>query len=220
MLSRPKKVKFHSLYPQFNVPKPVAAYKVVPSWYREMPGVEGTRMTVKKCVPFLDALTSGYTISLAADTEFTETGFMNLTKVDTVSLHHPDQIGGVPIPPEYSSQPYKWENFFVMSTPKGYSTMFVHPMNRLDLPFFSLSGIVDTDKHPVPVNFPFLIKKNFKGTVPAGTPIIQAIPFKRDNWTSEVEDNTPANIPSEVHLMHNPPFGYYKKHWWEKKTYR
>jgi hypothetical protein len=220
MLSNPKKVKFHSVYPQFDVPKPGPSYKVVPSWYREMEGVEGTKMTIKKCVPFLDALTSGYTISLAADTQFTADGFVNLSKADTVSLHHPDQISGVPIPPEYSTQPYKWENFFIMSTPKGYSTMFVHPMNRLDLPFFSLSGIVDTDKHPVPVNFPFLIRKDFRGVVPAGTPIIQAIPFKRDSWEAKVDDTSPVDLPVDIHLMHNPPFGYYKKHWWSKKTYR
>jgi hypothetical protein len=215
----PKKVKFQSTYPQFDLPKPTPAYKLIPSWFREIEGVTEGKMTIKKCVPFLDAMTSGYVITLAADTEVTSEGFSNLTKVTLVSQHHKEQINGMHIPEEYHSQPFKWENFFIMTTPKGYSTLFVHPLNRLDLPFVSLSGVVDTDKQPIPVNFPFLIKKDFKGIIPAGTPIIQAIPFKRNNWESQVEDSSPPKLPKDLHTIHNPPFGYYKKHWWSRKKY-
>jgi hypothetical protein len=100
-----------------------------------MPGVEGTEMTIKKCVPFLDSMTSGYTLYLAADVEFVKDGFKTFTKVPTLTAHYKEQTSLVPVPPEYDSQPYKWENFFVMTTPKGYSTLFTHPLNRSDLPF-------------------------------------------------------------------------------------
>jgi len=220
MLHRSKKIKFHSTYAQFDVPKPFPAYKGVPAWYREMPGVENNKMTVKKCVPVLDAITSGYLITLAADVEVTDQGIKNFSKVKMVSAHHKEQTLNLVVPPEYDEQPYKWENFFVVKTPKGYSTMFVHPLNRTDLPFMSLSGVVDTDKHPIPVNFPFLIRKDFRGIITAGTPLIQAIPFKRESWTSEVDDTSPVRLPENFHTIHNPPFGYYKKHWWSRKQYR
>ena len=54
------------------------------------------------------------------------------------------------------------------------------------MPFHSFSGIVDTDKHPVPVNFPFVVKKDFEGVIPAGTPIAQFIFLKRDTLEYEV----------------------------------
>ena len=44
--------------------------------------------------------------------------------------------------------------------------------------------MVDTDKYPIPVHFPFLLKKNFEGLIKQGTPIIQVIPFKRESWKS------------------------------------
>jgi hypothetical protein len=106
-----------------------------------------------------------------------------------------------------------------MKTPKGYSTFFVHPVNRLDLPFHSFSGLVDTDKFPVEVNFPFLIKKDFVGIIPAGTPIAQAIPVKRESWTSEIDPSSSYELPAFVHTMHNPPFNFYKKHFWTRKKY-
>jgi hypothetical protein len=220
MLNLPKKIKFQSIHPVFDVPKPTPAYKQVPNWYREMPGVEEKVMTVKKCVPFLDAMTSGYILYSPVDVHFDGVRFSELSKVPVVSMHHKEQTFGLPTPLGFSSQPYKWENFFTLTTPKGYSTMFVHPTNRYDLPFTSISGVVDTDAHPVPVNFPFFLKEGFKGVIPAGTPIIQAIPFKRENWAYQVEDTVPPKENINVHKMHNPPFGFYKKHWWSRKTYR
>jgi hypothetical protein len=59
-------------------------------------------------------------------------------------------------------------------------------MYRDDLPFYSLPSIVDTDRHPAPVNFPFFLRKDFTGILESGTPIMQIIPFKREEWKSEV----------------------------------
>jgi hypothetical protein len=220
MLDLPKKIKFQSIHPMFDVPKPAPASKHMPEWYRKLAGVDDGIMTIKKCVPFLDAMTSGYIISLPVDVNFTGKEFVNLTKVPVVSMHHKEQISEVSIPVGFSNQPYKWENFFTVTTPKGYSTLFIHPLNRNYLPFMSISGIVDTDAHPVPVNFPFFLKEGFTGVITAGTPLIQAIPFKRDGWVSEVEDNKPPKEHPDAYKMHNPPFGFYKKNWWSKKSYR
>jgi hypothetical protein len=98
--------------------------------------------------------------------------------------------------------------------------LFIHPLNSGDTPFHSFSGIVDTDKHPVTVNFPFLIRKDFEGNIPAGTPMIQVIPFKRDKWESKVIDNKEFTEPKEFYRIFNPPFGQYKRNWWTKKEFR
>lgn len=216
-----KKINFQTVAPIFDLPKPTPSSKMIPSWFRKMSGVIDKNETIKKCMPFLDAMTSGYTILLAADILVTDDGIQQISKDIVVASHSKSQIEGMPIPiNEYDNQPYKWINFFLTKTPKGYSTLFVHPLNRLDLPFYSLSGVVETDNHPVPVNFPFFIKKNFRGLIPAGTPIAQAIPFKRVNWQSEVNDTSAADASIWIHKILNPPFNFYKRNFWVRKTYK
>lgn len=215
-----KKIKFQSVDVKVDFIHPQPASKFVPEWFRKLPGVISGVETIKKCVPFLDTLTSGYIIVLASDVYYDGKEFQQVSKVPQVSLHTREQINNFDIPKEFSDQPFKWINFFVAKTPKGYSTMFAHPLNRLDLPFYSMTGIVETDTFPVPVNFPFFMKKDFVGVIPAGTPIIQVIPFKRDNWQSSVEDKKPYKEPWFISIMHNPPFGFYKKNFWQRKSYK
>lgn len=215
-----KKIKFQSVDVAIEFPHPRPASKFVPEWFRKLPGVNSGIETIKKCVPFLDTMTSGYIIVLASDVYFDENGFQQISKTEQITTHLKTQIETFDIPKEYDTQPYKWINFFVTKTPRGYSTLFTHPLNRIDLPFYSLSGIVETDKFPIAVNFPFFVKKDFVGMIPAGTPIIQALPFKRENWKSEVEDKKPYRQPWFASIMHNPPFGFYKKNFWERKSYK
>ena len=219
---RNKKIVFHSEKPRFDILKPEPSSKFVPEWYRKMLGVKEGIATVKKCVPIIDSLTAGYMIPLPADVVWNaETQrFVSQAKFEMNSDHHPSQTDNIPVPEEYDSQPHKWINNWYVKTPPGYSTLFVHPLNRIDLPFYSFSGVVDTDKHPLVVNFPFVLKKDFSGTIKAGTPIIQAIPFKRNDWSSEVIDqgkgyDYPLNGENEL-----PPFAWYKRKFWKRKLYR
>jgi hypothetical protein len=215
-----KKIEFQSVRVDLEVLHPIPAFRNIPEWFRKIPGVIQGMDTIKKCVPFLDAYTTGYLFVLAADVYFDKNGIQEITKEPMIVPHRDLQIQGFEPPKEYNPQPLKWINLFISKTPRGYSTIFTHPLNRIDLPFYTLTGIVDTDKHPVAVNFPFFIKKDFEGIIPAGTPIAQAIPFKRQNWEHSVEDKKQAYIPAYIHTMHNPPFGFYKKHFWSKKTYK
>jgi hypothetical protein len=214
-----KIVKFKSVQPDLDIPHPTPAYKKIPEWYRtSKQSIDGID-TIKKCVPFLDSMTSGYTITLASDIYFNKGEIQDLAKINVVESHLDGQLGNLKIPSEYYKTVYKWTNFFITKTPKGYSTLFSHPLNRIDLPFYSFSGIVDTDKFPLETNFPFLIKKDFVGIIPAGTPIAQAIPVKRETWISKVEDSEPYDRPAFSHTMHNPPFKFYKKNFWTRKNY-
>jgi hypothetical protein len=214
-----KKINFNSIDVNLEINHPQPASKLLPEWFKKIPGVVGGVDTIKKCMPFLDSMTTGYMLTLAADVYFDGVGVQQISKANVVMTHGKDQIGEMEVPKEYSKQPFKWNNFFLLKTPKGYSTLFTHPMNRIDLPFYTLSGIVETDKFGLAVNFPFFIKKDFVGIIPAGTPIAQALPFKRTNWKHEVEDQKPTHLPGYRFTMHNPPFGFYKKNFWTRKKY-
>ena len=216
-----KKIKFTSSIPNIEVPHPIPSSKAVPEWYRKLLGAVDKIETVKKCVPVLDALTSGYMITLPVDVHFNkdENSFWYNCPFEINSDHYASQTQGVDIGPEFDDQPHKWINQWLIETPKGYSCLFIHPLNRMDLPFRSFTGVVDTDKHPIVINFPFVMKKDFSGVIPAGTPIIQIIPFKRDNWSMDVVDDKPFKEHPEAHEVENPPFNWYKRRWWTRKVY-
>src|ERR687895_1643820 len=65
------------------IAEPVEARRSLPRWLRDLPGVDDTHLsatnnglTVKRCMPFLDALSVGWIIPLAAPVrlEITEEG--------------------------------------------------------------------------------------------------------------------------------------------------
>lgn len=216
-----KKITFTSCKPEYNIARPIPASRIVPDWYRKMPGVSDGTETVKKCVPVLDALTSGYVITLPTDVYFdsNNNSFWSDSPFALNSDHHKIQTQSVEIDPDFDDQPHKWINLWQIKTPKGYSCLFTHPINRTELPFRSFTGIVDTDKHPVIINFPFIMRKGFSGRIPAGTPIIQIIPFKRDDWKSEVVDNMEYKEDPRAIEVDLPPYNWYKRNFWSRKLY-
>ena len=227
MMSKNKKIVFTSTLPDIDFLSPIPASKAVPEWFRKMPGVKDGQMSIKKCVPFLDSLTSGYIFPLPADMFWNKESkkFITQAEINLNADHVFSQTEDIVLPPEYDRQPHKWINFWHIKTPPGYSTLFIHPFNRQDLPFYTIGGIVDTDKHQLAINFPFFLRKDFSGTIPKGTPMVLAIPFKRDNWTSslggnkEIKEAVMRQDDAAARAM-NPPFGNYKRRWWTRKEYR
>ena len=78
---------------------------------------------------------------------------------------------------------------WIIETPPEYSTLFLPPINRLEIPIIPLVGLVDTDTYFNNVNIPFIHTAmqpdEEKHIIPAGTPICQVIPFKREEWKAE-----------------------------------
>lgn len=218
-----KLITFQSQKPELEIAKPVPASRMVPNWYREMPGVRDGVETLKKCIPVLDSLTAGYMFTLSADVWYNSENkaIISNSILPINSDHMSIQTEEVVLPEEFDPQPHKWINYWHMKTPKGYSTLFIHPLNREDLPFRSFTGIVDTDKHPLVINFPFFMRKDFDGIIPAGTPIIQAIPFKRDSWDSKfIDDIGKPYVYQNDSENQNAPLAWYKRKTWSKKVFR
>jgi hypothetical protein len=215
-----KKIKFKTTRAKFLLKDPTPSARVVPEWFRLMPRVHEGIETVKVCMPFLDSMTMGYTICLSADTYFENGECKQIAELSFVEAHIDSQISPAITSEIYAQTPLKWINYFIAQTPKGYSSLFMHPANRLDLPFFTLSGVVDTDEFPAPVNFPFLVQKDFTGIILEGTPIAQVIPFKREEWKADVENEKDAIVPvSFLNQLHSPPFNFYKRKFWKRKNF-
>ncbi len=211
----------------------------IPEWYKKSPqkmkGLDkyslipgypvSTTSTYKRCSPFLDALTNGYIFYLSQDIEVTKnndgsplilwrSGILN-----PISWHDKEQWEGLEYPENCHNFVYKWENNFIIKTPKKYSTLFTHPHNRFDLPFYTLSGVVDTDKYNLAVQFPFFIKKDFTGIIKAGTPVTQITFFKRDSWFKHVEKYDENYVLKENFKYFKNIERSYKNLIWQKKEY-
>ena len=150
-------------------------------------------------MPFLDAMTTGWIIPLAATVrlEVTDGGKTVHSGWDfdrpMVSNHGPHQIAGHPMS---HLPPCKFHNFWTIKTPPGWSCLFVSPLNRPNGLFEVVAGIVDTDTYRAPVHFPFFATgPDGLHTIAKGSPIVQVIPFRRD--TVEIDADIRAERPGE-----------------------
>ena len=180
-----------------NVPEefsPKPASKFIPDWYKNLDSyMNGKKVptgdgmagaTAKRCMPIFDSINAGYIIVSPADVYVSQRdgqAYYEWSSFGLIEFHGVEQMPEHPKRNGHLSYP-KWTNPWSIKTPKGYSVLFTQPMHR-ESPFTIFPAIVDTDTYTAPVNFPFVLNDvNFEGLIPAGTPIAQVIPFKRDNW--------------------------------------
>lgn len=204
---------------------PVPAKTVMPEWFRKLPAIDksvasptNNGLTVKRCMPFLDALTTGWILPLAATVrlEIKEGGSVvnagwEFDRV-MVSNHGAHQVAGNPKEPH---PPCKFHNYWSIRTPPGWSCLFVPPLNRTGQPFECVSGIVDTDTYAADIHFPF-----FAGapdglyTIEKGTPLVQVIPIRRQfAEEAEIRAETTAEAAEreKTHRNTTASEGWYRK---------
>jgi hypothetical protein len=226
-----KIIKFSNAADFYEYP-PQPASQLIPDWYKNTFSYLGEKgevfpggqvgATIKKCMPVFDALTAGYIIYSQSDVYVSQDNGKpyylwargNALDFHTViqAVNHPNVLRDRDFP--------KWRNDWIVKTPKGYSCLFLNPLHR-DIPFTIMEGIVDTDDYSLPVGLPFVLKDpKFEGTIPAGTPIAQVIPFKRESYKMEIE----AFDKTEYDKVHNKLravfYNGYKKMYWNKKEYK
>src|SRR6185312_13085264 len=184
------------------LPPPVPAAQALPQWLRTMPAQAPNLVsaseddTVKRCPPFVDAMTSGWLIPLMCEVTVQGGQFswdLELPSSRSVAfprsplgLHDPGQVAGTPLfdPDRFV---IKFHNLWTIEAPDGYSVLFTHPFNRFDLPFTTLTGLVDCDRyHDAWIHFPALWRDSgFEGVRAKGTPIAQCIPVRREDWRTQ-----------------------------------
>jgi len=202
----------------------------IPQWWKDgetstSAGTPG----LKSCVPFMEIMKSGYTINLPFDifVSRNEDGTTNLRWnapneagwPNFIEERPPDLGKTIPRPAGHLPNGFVWTSQWSWKTPKGYSTIVTHPFNRFDLPFTTVSGIVDSDKFQGNGNIPFFLKEDFQGVIPEGTPVAHIFPFKRDKWKSWVDDSVVESIYKNQIANLREPDGSYKKAFWVKKVY-
>jgi hypothetical protein len=215
-----------------NSPQP--ATKFIPKEYKNVVNYlekDLRNPTVKKCMPFLDAMSSGYIIPFYQDNLISvdyekQQWDVHTTFYQTKSLHSSNQL-----PENYQNgiKPIaKFSNKWIIKTQPGYSCLFVHPMNTTKKDFEIISGIVDTDTFNDTILFPYYFRRHDEGKgktqvmLKVGTPMVQVIPFKREKWKSKIMTG------KDIGEIHSGGFAnkfsglmtdFYKRVHWKKKNY-
>ena len=180
-------------------------------------------------MPIFDAITVGYIISTYTDLFVSqrpdENGKMQpyyeWPNFGPISLHPKHQLPEHPNDTGHEFAYPKWANAWAITTPPGYSTLFISPLHR-ETPIMVLPGVVDTDTYNAPVNFPFVLRDpKMDGLIPAGTPIMQAIPFKRDEFQMEIGDSEDFKKQMATSTkLKTLFFDSYKRQYRQPKEYR
>lgn len=215
------------------IPRPKPAKEYIPEWFKKTKIFDGNRplyqegsitnKTVKSCVPFFDAYQTGYIQETWCDI------YISAKDEDTFEYHYaagPEIIAMVrngknKVSDVFLDIDIAWQVHWMPKLEKGYSLLFTHPLNRLDLPFVSTTGVVDSDNfHHLPGgSYPFYIYKNFEGIIPAGTPMYQMIPIKRDSWKSRQEAFNQDRVDKNTIEIRKHFVGSYKRLFHAKKHY-
>jgi hypothetical protein len=219
----------------------------IPEWYKKLNHTILNK-TVKGCMPFLDSLTLGYLLKMPQDfyvrhnvlneknekdsfqtfglydqSQLLHTQFINLnSKLD---VHSTKQLEGSPLVEKNKNLPfYKILNPWRIKTPKGYSCLFVPPLNNSDDRFSIIPAIVDTDTFINEINFPIVINGDkypiLEDMIKKGTPYVQVIPFKRDPWKMSLKSIKQKEILNSKFLYGLRLLNIYKDKYWSKKSWK
>jgi hypothetical protein len=190
----------------------------LPDWFKKLEHKIGF-MTVKGCVPFLETLTTGYLLKIPKEfklkhnvfnsnnereteafypshkLEGTESVFSFFNLNHQIQVHNTSQIKGSPHEHKNKELPVqKILNPWTIKTPPGYSCMFLPPLNNTDDRFSIIPGIVNTDTFQNNINFPYIVNGDkypyLDEVIKEGTPYVQVIPFKRNDWKMSIGNIT------------------------------
>jgi hypothetical protein len=179
-----------------HLPRPVPARAALPDWLRAMahrvhsPTIGQGVQTARQCPPFIDAMAYGFMMTLACDV-IVRNGALSWNwdvpapsvrsyPRSPISFHLPEQLAGTPLH-RPGQVLVKFNSFWTIELEPGWSLLATHPVNREDLPFRLLAGLVDADRFSdVGIAFPAMwTDPAFTGTLPRGTPVAQCFAVPR-----------------------------------------
>src|SRR5215212_316772 len=129
------RIEFHTRAPIADIPAPYPASLHVPEWLKAMAPDFEHGGTVKRCPPFVAAMTAGYIIPAPADARITMSAAGELEACGTLNFlgtHPQGQVAGAPFG---DRRILKFENPWIIVTPSEFLCLITAPLNRFELPF-------------------------------------------------------------------------------------
>jgi hypothetical protein len=207
--------------------------------------------SIKRCQPIIDSMTLGYIIKTHAEL-YIESKHNDSIFLTEEICPAPSVITTATYPRRVSDSPNSGTSFhpfgqamehpyskkqeqhllkiftpWTLKTPPGYSVIFHSPLNDQNEYFDVVPGVMDSDQFFPKLNFMIALKdKNFNGIIPAGTPLIQVIPFKREKWEMVIDhtkegmediSGRKSKIDATLATVFHQP---YRKLFWSKKEFK
>jgi hypothetical protein len=187
-----------------SLPKP--AIKYIPDWWRQTPHVPQDVFAsnpfggnVKNCPSFPDYFSQGIIIPMWVDSvisydeETEEWGWKTSNANFSWGFHPKEQYSKYVDHVYLGDRPkavFKANSPWRIITKKGYSVLQLPVFYHFNKDFTVLPGVVDTDMaHQINPTVLFMSDKK-DIFIPRGTPLVQYIPFKREDLSLEVRDST------------------------------
>jgi hypothetical protein len=224
---------------ELTVPPPKPSREYQPDWYKSMGAFhtkkpafnqEGTtNRTLKMCMPFADGINAGYIQETWQDIHISveeyEDNELNLeyfypTEPKIISTRG---ASGYPISEEFYPIEFVFHPGWSPQLPKVWSMLYIQPINRPELVTDFVTGIIDSDSFTHSeenANMPFFVKKSFNGIIPKGTPLVQMIPIRREEWEATIAEYNEKEQMQQMAFMRQFFWGGYKKLHWVKKNYK
>lgn len=213
-----------------TVPMPKSAKLYIPEWYKDIKldkeikfnnNSEPTNINIKSCMPFLDSLSQGYIQETWADLYIKVKDGVIYTQSTGAELMMMRPSVSLELSNTLAPYEFAWKMQWIPKMPEGWSVMITHPLNRFDLPFQTVSGVIDSDKfyHTASGNVPFYMADGFEGVIPAGTPMYQIIPIRREFWDSYTIPYSDEDQLKRTAIIRRNFLGVYKKMFWNKKLF-
>jgi hypothetical protein len=137
--------------------------------------------------------------------------------VSFLRTHFPAQVQGAPFG---GARVVKFENPWIIVTPPDYVCLITAPVNRFEMPFTALTGIVETGTYYREVHLPMACAMRPGETfeLRRGAPMIQVIPIRREEWTSGVDRIDDARRAEQQAMVETNPH-FYKDRFWRKVAF-
>jgi hypothetical protein len=182
--------------------QPIPASEYKPDWWKKTKIVEdvgagnGPGSTIRSCPAMADVLSTGYYVVAVRDMYVEYNGDDPANQKSDFNMRCPHHevwqsqthpFAQFAMMPGYINDAIKMSMPFSVRTPKGYSTLYLDPFLFCNEYISAWQGIIDTDNfiggdlNAQLIMYP-KVRKSF--IIPAGTPIVQLIPYKREKWTS------------------------------------
>jgi hypothetical protein len=220
----------------FTYHAPTPSSKVIPDWFKNLPTShekvkgymsENNTPTIKRCMPVMDYLTSGYVLKnpyqVAIKPVEDPNGFIDYT----ILCANAEYIGRHPwhqVKTQTNGQNkhfIKFNHGWVIETPPGYSCMIYQPHYIFRNEFVILPAVVDTDQHNDAISLVASVNTKQEFVIESGAPLAVVFPFKRDSWTSQLElDPFIQTKSSYTYYFRNLWHGTYQKFFHNKKSFK
>ena len=218
------------------IPEPIPARRGLPDWLKAMPTTADSAdlgfevETVKQCPPFVDAMSAGFLMPLAADIQVSDgtfswdwdppaTTLTGYTRAP-MAVHVADQLVQTPFfEPDTSA--VKFINYWTVELPKGFGLLCTHPVNRADLPFRAVTGFVHADNYDNFIHFPAQwVDRDFNGVLKRGTPVAQCMPVPLEGLDLVLEtlEGDAADRFNETKTAVRAGAGAYRKHHRQRRS--